>query len=134
MSDESGASLARETPLNEKKSPALPHENRSVEQAAEQHQVHGKADEEAATAPSADNHAPGARTITGFRWFLACIAMFSANFLYGLDTTIAADIQAAVAQTYNDISKLGWLGVGFTLGSVALILPLGKAYAIFDTK
>jgi MFS family permease len=60
--------------------------------------------------------------------------MFSANFLYGLDTTITADIQAAVAETYDDFSKLGWLGIGFTLGSVAFILPLGKAYAVFDTK
>ena len=134
MLDESDESPAAKTPLNEKTSPTPSHENRSVEKVSEQHQVHGKADEEAATAPSANAHVPEARTITGFRWFLACIAIFSANFLYGLDTTIAADIQAAVAQTYNDISKLGWLGVGFTLGSVALILPLGKAYAIFDTK
>lgn len=82
-----------------------------------------------------NNHSPlVSREITGFKWFLACLAMYSANFLYGLDTTITADIQAPVAKTYNDFSKLGWLGIGFTLGSVAFILPLGKAYAVFDTK
>ncbi|KAK9486442.1 major facilitator superfamily domain-containing protein [Lipomyces starkeyi] len=70
------------------------------------------------------NESAPMRTIVGFRWFLVCLATFSANMLYGLDTTIAADIQAA----------MGWLGVGFTLGSVVTILPLGKAYAIFDTK
>ncbi|KAJ4326995.1 hypothetical protein N0V84_002608 [Fusarium piperis] len=74
------------------------------------------------------------RTIRGFRWFLVCVAIFSANFLYGLDTTIAADIQAAVSETFDNVTKLGWLGVGFGLGATVAILPLGKAYGIFDTK
>ncbi|KAK9312634.1 major facilitator superfamily domain-containing protein [Lipomyces starkeyi] len=74
------------------------------------------------------------RTIVGFRWFLVCLATFSANLLYGLDTTIAADIQAAVSNSFDNVTQMGWLGVGFTLGSVVTILPLGKAYAIFDTK
>jgi MFS family permease len=51
-----------------------------------------------------------------------------------LDNTIVADIQGAVAGAFDEYSRLGWLGVGFTLGSVVFILPLGKAYAIFDTK
>ena len=74
------------------------------------------------------------RDVTGFRWFLVCVAIFSANILYGLDTTIAADIQAAVSGTFDNTTQLGWLGVGFTLGSTVAILPLGKAYAIFNTK
>ena len=135
MADESGLSTATGTPLNKESLSVTSPENHIGEQTKEQHHIaNGKADEEAG-APSADAHAlPEARTIRGFKWVLACVALFSANFLYGLDTTIAADIQAAVAQTFDDISKLGWLGIGFTLGSVALILPLGKAYAIFDTK
>lgn len=74
------------------------------------------------------------RTIRGFRWFLVCVAIFSANLLYGLDTTIAADIQAAVSETYDNVTQLGWLGVGFGLGSTVSILPLGKMYSMFDTK
>jgi MFS family permease len=74
------------------------------------------------------------REIQGIRWLLICIAVFSANLLYGLDNTIVADIQGAVAGAFDEYSRLGWLGVGFTLGSVVFILPLGKAYAIFDTK
>jgi predicted MFS family arabinose efflux permease len=73
-------------------------------------------------------------SITGFRWFLVCLAVFSANLLYGLDTTIAADIQASVSETYDNVMQLGWLGIGFTLGSTVAILPLGKAYGIFNTK
>jgi hypothetical protein len=74
------------------------------------------------------------RTIVGLRWFLVCAAIFSANFLYGLDATIAADIQAPVSQDFREVQKLGWLGFGFGLGSTASILPVGKAYAMFDTK
>lgn len=135
MADESGLSTLTETPLNKESLSVASPENYTCEQTEQQHQVaNGKTDEEDG-APSTDTHALlEARTIRGFKWVLACVALFSANFLYGLDTTVAADIQAAVAQTFDDISKLGWLGIGFTLGSVALILPLGKAYAIFDTK
>ncbi|KAK4186657.1 major facilitator superfamily domain-containing protein [Podospora australis] len=76
----------------------------------------------------------GERTIKGFRWFLVCLAIYSANILYGLDTTIVADIQGAVSETYDNVTQLGWLGVGFTLGSTVAILPLGKAFGIFDNK
>lgn len=74
------------------------------------------------------------RSVRGVRWFLVCIAIFSANLLYGLDNTIVADLQGAITETYQDYTQIGWLGIGFTLGSVACILPLGKAYAIFDVK
>ncbi|KAI0138719.1 MFS general substrate transporter [Hypoxylon sp. NC0597] len=74
------------------------------------------------------------RSVRGFRWLLVCISIFSANLLFGLDNTIAADIQGAVSETYSNTGQLGWLGVGFALGSAAGILPLGKAYGIFDNK
>ena len=80
------------------------------------------------------NESEPKRNITGFRWLLVCVAIFSANILYGLDTTIAADIQANVSETFDNVTQLGWLGVGFTLGSTVAILPLGKAYGVFDTK
>ena len=74
------------------------------------------------------------KAVTGIRWFLVCVAIFSANILYGLDTTIAADIQAADSESFDNVALLGWLGVGFTLGSTVAILPLGKAFGIFDPK
>lgn len=74
------------------------------------------------------------RSIRGVRWAVTCVAIFSANLLYGLDNTIVADMQGAIAETYGQYSQIGWLGIGFTLGSVAFILPLGKAYAVFDVK
>lgn len=62
------------------------------------------------------------------------MAIFSANILYSLDTTIVANIQGAVLGTFNNVTQLGWLGIGFTLGSTVAILPLGKAYGVFDNK
>ncbi|KAI0172250.1 MFS general substrate transporter [Hypoxylon sp. FL1284] len=74
------------------------------------------------------------RPVLGLRWFLVCVAIFSANILYGLDTTVVADVQGAVSATYGNVAQLGWLGVGFTLGSTVAILPLGKAFGLFDNK
>ncbi|KAI3112831.1 hypothetical protein CBS147333_3339 [Penicillium roqueforti] len=91
-------------------------------------------DESIIKAGDAEKDAAPRREIVGLRWLLVCIAVFSANLLYGLDNTIVADIQGPIAGDFDEYTRLGWLGVGFTLGSVVFILPLGKAYAIFDTK
>jgi MFS family permease len=75
-----------------------------------------------------------ARLIHGLKWFIACIALYSTALLYGLDTTIAADVQPAIVETFGNIEKLAWIGSGFPLGSVATILPLGYAYGQFNIK
>ena len=64
------------------------------------------------------------RTVTGLKWVLICAGFYFSGFLYGLDNTIAADIQSAVIESFGDISKLAWLGSGFPLGSIATILTL----------
>jgi len=50
--------------------------------------------------------------------------LLSTALLYGLDTTIVADVQAPVVEHFGSIQKLSWLGTGFPLGSVATILPM----------
>lgn len=74
------------------------------------------------------DHAAGAgeehRKVRGWRWLMICFAVYSSCFLYGLDNTIVADIQASVVETYGEIAKLSWLGIGFPLGSIATILSL----------
>lgn len=52
----------------------------------------------------------------------------------GLDTTIAADVQASVYQDLGEIQKLPWVGIGFPMGSVAVILLIGKLYGTFEIK
>lgn len=43
-------------------------------------------------------------------------------------------MQAPIVKEFNSVSKLGWVGIGFPLGSIATILPLGKAFGVFDCK
>ncbi|KAH7355747.1 major facilitator superfamily domain-containing protein [Pyrenochaeta sp. MPI-SDFR-AT-0127] len=67
-------------------------------------------------------------------WLLIVFAVYSSAFLYGLDTTIVSVVQGPVIERFGDVEKLGWLGIGFPLGSVATIAAWAKAYGIFDTK
>lgn len=83
--------------------------------------------------PDADDD-DDARTITGIRWFLICIALYVSALMYGLDTTIAADVQGAVIGTFPDVAQLAWIGAGFPLGSVAVILPYGFLFTAFNMK
>lgn len=57
-----------------------------------------------------------------------------ANLLAGLDTTIAADVQAEVYESLGDIQNLPWVGLGFPMASVASILLFGRAYGLFNIK
>ncbi|KAL1646954.1 hypothetical protein SLS58_003091 [Diplodia intermedia] len=74
------------------------------------------------------------RTVRGFRWFIVCIALYITCFLYGLDTTIAADVQGPVTEAFGHVEQLSWIGAGFPLGSVCVILLLGSFYNTFNIK
>ncbi|KAI7975311.1 hypothetical protein EIK77_007440 [Talaromyces pinophilus] len=76
-------------------------------------------DIEVAAAPEEDPH-----PATGFKWWLLLIAIYSTTFLYGLDNTIVADVQGSVVERFGQVAKLSWIGTGFPLGSVAVIMPL----------
>lgn len=68
--------------------------------------------------------APASQTYSKSQWVLVCIAIYGSEFLYGLDTTIVADIQGSIISDLGGVSMLGWLSVGFPLGSVATMLML----------
>jgi MFS family permease len=74
------------------------------------------------------------RKITGYRWFLVCSALYLSALMYGLDTTIAADVQGAVIQRFHEVDQLAWIGAGFPLGSVSVILPYGFLFTTFNMK
>ena len=87
--------------------------------------------------PSSDSEVPDSdnvRTVTGFKWLLVLISLYSTAFLYGLDTTIAADVQGAVIETFGHVEQLAWMGAGFPMGSVAVILLVGSLYTSFNMK
>lgn len=74
------------------------------------------------------------RTIRGIRWFMICVSLYITCTLYGLDTTIAADVQGPVVQDLGHVEQLAWVGAGFPLGSVCVILLLGRLYGTFNMK
>lgn len=63
------------------------------------------------------------RTVHGFQWVLVCVSLYIGALIYGLDTTIAADIQAAIVERFDSVERLTWVGTAFPLGSVCAILP-----------
>jgi len=67
---------------------------------------------------------PTERPVRGFKWFLVCVSLYIGALIYGLDTTIAADIQAAIVERFDNVERLTWVGTAFPLGSVCAILPV----------
>jgi MFS family permease len=78
--------------------------------------------------------ATNTRQVVGLKWFLVCISLYTSAFLYGLDTTIAADVQGAVITSFGHIEQLAWIGAGFPLGSVSVIILVGALYTSFNMK
>ncbi|KAM0261375.1 hypothetical protein ACHAQJ_002226 [Trichoderma viride] len=74
------------------------------------------------------------RSIHGFRWIMINVALYVSIFIYGLDTTIAADVQASVVEAFGHVEQLAWIGAGFPLGSVSVILLYGVLYTNYNIK
>ncbi|KAG9844066.1 MFS general substrate transporter, partial [Aureobasidium melanogenum] len=74
------------------------------------------------------------RGIPNWQWYLVCVGIFAGALLYGLDTTISADVQGPILETFGDIEKLSWVGIGFPMGSVSIVLLVGALYALFEIK
>jgi len=74
------------------------------------------------------------RQIHGVRWLAICVALYASCILYGLDTTIVADVQGSVIEQFGHVEQLAWVGAGFPLGSVCVVLPLGHLYNAFNIK
>ncbi|KAI9768084.1 MAG: hypothetical protein M1840_005118 [Geoglossum simile] len=75
-----------------------------------------------------------ARKIHGVSWFLVVLSTLSSIFLYSLDNTIVADIIPVIVNEFHSVAELGWLSVGFMIGGVAVIMPFGKLYGLFNAK
>lgn len=74
------------------------------------------------------------RKIRGINWIVICASLYITCFLYGLDTTIAADVQGPVVGVFGHVDQFSWIGAGFPLGSVCVILLLGTLFNTFDMK
>ncbi|KAK0900772.1 hypothetical protein LTR02_008978 [Friedmanniomyces endolithicus] len=69
-----------------------------------------------------------------WQWVLTVVGLYLGALLYGLDTTIAADVQVAVYERFDNIEDLAWVGLGFPMASVAFILLIGRLYSVFNIK
>ncbi|KAG4437825.1 hypothetical protein IFR05_006712, partial [Cadophora sp. M221] len=104
------------------------------------------------------------RKITGWRWPVLVISVISAVFLYCLDTNLTSILipvgldqnpsatlnipisyfifampqpshnQQVLLAEFGSASKLPWIFVGFSLGAITLVLPVGKLYTLFPAK
>ncbi|KAI1264408.1 MFS general substrate transporter [Xylariaceae sp. FL1019] len=90
--------------------------------------------ETAAPSPSSLDEKRETRQITGFRWFTTVTSLYITCFLYGLDTTIVAAVQADVVRSFGHVEQLAWIGSGFPLGSVTVIFLMGYLYNTFNMK
>ncbi|KIW00847.1 uncharacterized protein PV09_07607 [Verruconis gallopava] len=74
------------------------------------------------------------KNVPAWKWILMCVALYLGALLYGLDTTVAADVQAQVYEDLGHIENLQWVGLGFPMASAATILLFTRAYGLFDVK
>ncbi|KAL6797124.1 major facilitator superfamily domain-containing protein [Trichoderma sp. SZMC 28012] len=81
-----------------------------------------------------DTSPPLNQSISSWKWYSICVGLYLTAVLYGLDTSIAADVQGPVLESLGEIEKLSWVGIGFPMGSVATILLLGSLYGSFEIK
>ncbi|RFU26287.1 hypothetical protein B7463_g10061, partial [Scytalidium lignicola] len=72
--------------------------------------------------------------LPAWKWILICVALYLGALLYGLDTTVAADVQAQVYEDLGHIENLQWVGLGFPMASAAMILTFTRGYGLFDAK
>ncbi|AEO71679.1 uncharacterized protein THITE_2124388 [Thermothielavioides terrestris NRRL 8126] len=91
-------------------------------------------DDEKALPLSEPNEPEEKRAMTGFRWFAFVVSTLTAIFVYALDNTVVANIIPVIVNDLNGVEKLPWLSVGFMIGGLAVILPMGKLYATYDPK
>lgn len=57
------------------------------------------------------------RDVHGIAWVLVVISILSSTFLFALDNTIVADVQPAIVERFDSITKLPWLSVAFLVAA-----------------
>lgn len=75
-----------------------------------------------------------ARTVGGWKWIAVVLAILSSTFLFALDNTITANIQAEIVRDFHGVSKLSWISVGLVMSASATVLLWGKIFCHLNTK
>ena len=59
---------------------------------------------------------PRGTSISSLSWFILCSSMLLAEVQAALDSTITADLQPTIVDTFGEISKFPWINVTYALG------------------
>lgn len=59
------------------------------------------------------------RKVKGGRWFLVVLAVLSSTFFYGLDNTVAANIQPVIVAQFDALDRLPWISAAFLVGGAS---------------
>lgn len=94
----------------------LPPPDLSQEEGIASEPMNAKANGEKHAMPSDGG---SSRKMKPLSWFLIVFSLLAALFLFALDNTIVADVQARVIYTLGGIEKLPWISVAFALGAVS---------------
>ncbi|KKZ65949.1 hypothetical protein EMCG_08292 [[Emmonsia] crescens] len=74
------------------------------------------------------------RDINGWKWYLTLVSILASTFLYALDATVVADLQAVIVEELGGIQNLSWLSVAFLLCATATNLVWGRLYGQVNAK
>lgn len=91
-------------------------------------------DKEASHHPEQDMQETGKVQLSKLQWFSVCVGLYLTAFLYGLDSTIAADLQGPILASLGNLNMLPWVGTGFLLGSIATVSLFGSLYTKAEVK
>lgn len=89
---------------------------------------------QSATPPDLEAENANNFKLNGLRWVSICVGIYLTAFLYGLDSTIAADVQGPILASLGNLPLLPWVGTGFLLGSVATVALFGTLYNTLEVK
>ncbi|KAG9984867.1 major facilitator superfamily transporter, partial [Aureobasidium melanogenum] len=86
-------------------------------------------------APNLEHRTPEAtgstRAIHGIK---AIVSVLFSMFMYSLDGTIVAVLVPSIVNEFDSVPLLPWLSVGFMVGSIVTVLPLGKLFSKYNAK
>ncbi|SMR53099.1 unnamed protein product [Zymoseptoria tritici ST99CH_1E4] len=111
--------------------------NSPASERADDHQKYAQDEEKLernSSGSSVEGNDSPARNVHGMKWVLVVASLISATFLWGLDGTITADMQATFVRDFNSIDKLAYNSVAFFLGAAACVLTWGQIYGQFNVK
>lgn len=73
-------------------------------------------DHEDGVEDSSDHRSSKSKSLSSLRWVVLCSSLLLAELQAALDSTITADLQPSIIDTFGEISKFPWINVTYSLG------------------